>query len=999
MEKIRSVDKSKKKNAQGSGGGSLELMGHFFDAFWDVVVFVDNDGFIRKANKAVVKLSGYLASEIEGMPIEALVPDHLKNAHAYLRENYQRNPLPRAMGGELEIKLLTKSGDTRQVDISLQPFTIGDTSGVIVAIRDKQAIQQLESKINELENERAHFSQFAGVTSSDVASLIFASAAPAVVIDRAGYIKRVNYAFESSLVGTEFHRLGENFYDLISTDGVDDLLSKSIGESRFVGPIEINRAQSRINVGSSSFFVWPIHRVDAAGVDDILIQFTVEPPVPQQFKDNSSIATFVRQISQAKDIISFSKLASGEIGRVFSGLTLRFLTQDLNSAALLIEQDSISRIDTGVKKGEPIGISELSGMYLLDQISVLDSDYLMQQAFQANEAAVIGFECLASSVDARPPVAIALWKSQDCSLKLEDLQAVESYLSCIRSIFSINCAKWKHYYWNELFGAVNLGILVTDLQGKIIYKNHVSEALLGVSSALDEHSGIWLSCISCDTELFSAQFYEELATTKSFVQDGLVRQRRHASIPVRINAQRLSMSGKDVDALLVTLEDMTRLAEAQGFAAHLSNYDSLTNLPNIELATSRVNAILDSDKRMDLGVLVVHLDRLKQLRAVRGSQAGDDLVKKASARLVSRARLGEMVARIDTDEFAVICTGINTKAKLTERSEEFDALMRQPFESLAGEVYFTPQIGLAMAEDVQSAHELFIRAGIRTRNVSFPYLVGSPNDRIVDFSSLSTDIDVEMALHRAVAGDELEAHFQPQVSLATGMLVGAEALVRWRRPGYGLVFPGEFLNIAESVGLIGELGNIMLWRACEVLSLWESQGLDASVSVNISGSQLVSPTFVKQVRTIVDRTGVSPSRLILELTETAFIGDVDAALVPLRKLRDFGVRFSIDDFGTGYSSMTYLRKLPFSEMKLDQSFVSGVVTNSGDRAILASMIKLGESLGITTIAEGIEHQNQAKLLTEMGCQFAQGYYFGRPSTLDSLEWQRLLAFGRTQGLA
>ncbi|MDA8261610.1 MAG: EAL domain-containing protein, partial [Actinomycetota bacterium] len=254
----------------------------------------------------------------------------------------------------------------------------------------------------------------------------------------------------------------------------------------------------------------------------------------------------------------------------------------------------------------------------------------------------------------------------------------------------------------------------------------------------------------------------------------------------------------------------------------------------------------------------------------------------------------------------------------------------------------------------------------------------------LDFDLISASIDLEMALHRAVLNREFIAHFQPQITLEGRSIVGAEALVRWRRTPGGLVAPGEFLPTAESIGIISDIGRIMLEGACEVLSAWARNGVALTLSVNVSGHQLLAPGFTELVDELLAQSGFEPERLTLEVTETALMADLEVATARMRRLRDLGVGLAIDDFGTGYSSLTYLRKLPFTEMKLDRSFISGLGSDAGDEAIVSSVVKLGQTFGIRTVAEGVETELQYSRLLAMGCDAAQGYLFGRPMPLQDL---------------
>ncbi len=259
----------------------------------------------------------------------------------------------------------------------------------------------------------------------------------------------------------------------------------------------------------------------------------------------------------------------------------------------------------------------------------------------------------------------------------------------------------------------------------------------------------------------------------------------------------------------------------------------------------------------------------------------------------------------------------------------------------------------------------------------------SGRDRSVVFADEMRDAaidrhDIEQQLRRAVSDEQLVLHYQPIVELMTGRVTGVEALVRWQHPTRGLVPPGEFVPIAEEIGLVMHLDDWVLEHACQQLAAWQVSNPDLTMSINLSGLQFARADLVTQVAQVLERSGADPTRVALEMTEGVLMRDAEDAVTVLRNLRELGVRLDIDDFGTGYSSLSYLKRFPVDALKVDRSFVHGLGTNADDRAIVQAVVALAQSLGLATIAEGVETTEQLEVLQELGCTAAQGFLFSRP---------------------
>jgi len=422
--------------------------------------------------------------------------------------------------------------------------------------------------------------------------------------------------------------------------------------------------------------------------------------------------------------------------------------------------------------------------------------------------------------------------------------------------------------------------------------------------------------------------------------------------------------------------------------AHQAAHDALTDLPNRGVFLDRLGRALRSTERDGTKVLVLFLDldRFKVVNDSLGHRAGDALLCEVAERLRAAVRPGDTVARFGGDEFTMLCEDIADEAHALQVVQRVQAALERPFALGSSELFATSSIGIALGHGgtqapetlVEDADAAMYRAKDRGGNC-YELFDAAMRDRAV--RRLAT----QSALHRAIEREEFRVVYQPTVRLATGDVEGVEALVRWDRPDHGTVQPGEFVPLAEETGLIVPIGAYVLEEACQQARGWRDAaggGLPPSISINLSARQLTDPGLVAMVAGALQRNGIDPATIALEITESVLMSDVTASGLVLSELKSLGVRLYVDDFGTGYSSLTYLQRFPMDGVKVDQSFVAGLGTEPGAAAIVGGVIGLAHGLGLVAVAEGVETRDQVERLIDLDCDIAQGFHFGRPGAAD-----------------
>jgi diguanylate cyclase (GGDEF)-like protein len=422
---------------------------------------------------------------------------------------------------------------------------------------------------------------------------------------------------------------------------------------------------------------------------------------------------------------------------------------------------------------------------------------------------------------------------------------------------------------------------------------------------------------------------------------------------------------------VATYEDTSERRAAEQRLAHMARLDQLTGLPNRLLFSEHMQSSLAARRSEDsLAVLWLDLDRFKAVNDNFGHPAGDALLRNVGARLLACVGNDDMVARLGGDEFAIIMGGAIQPHDASALAQRVITALSQPFAIEQQEIRIGVSVGIAVScEGMNDPEELLKRADLALQRAKAD---GRGQFRFFD-ANMEVRRLLEQDLHRAVAEQEFELFYQPLIEVGRG-IAGFEALLRWRHPTRGMVTPDKFIALAEEIGLIEPIGSWVLRRACTDAAAWPAE---LKVAVNLSPLQFKGD-LVGDVGRALHETGLSPSRLELEITESLFLQDDDAVLGTLRAVRALGVRIAMDDFGTGYSSLSYLQRFPFDKIKIDKSFVQGMTEKSDCLAIVRAVISLGRSLGMVVNAEGVETETQCATLISEGCGELQGYLFSRP---------------------
>jgi len=449
---------------------------------------------------------------------------------------------------------------------------------------------------------------------------------------------------------------------------------------------------------------------------------------------------------------------------------------------------------------------------------------------------------------------------------------------------------------------------------------------------------------------------------------------------------------RHVEGLERVVTDRTRgLEAANRQLRHLASHDSLTGLPNRLLLEDRIaQAIAQANRQAhEFAVAVLDLDRFKLINDSLGHSAGDELLCEVAVRLKGAIRAVDSIARLGGDEFVIIFDGPMTRAETLEMGKRLLKVMELPMRLLGIDVHVSPSIGIALyPRDGATIDTLLAHA-----DAAMYYAKERGRNNVECYtesmgSVTQERVKLESELHEALRGDQFELHYQPKIDTATGRITSAEALIRWRHPQRGLLLPAEFIPVAEECGLLDAIGEWVLFEACRQGRIWQQHGPRAlRIAVNLAPSQFRLADLVSQIRRALDASGLAPTLLEIELTETAVMSDAEESVHILEAISRMGVLVSVDDFGTGYSSMSYLRRFPIDKLKIDRCFVEQMTARREDASIVGAIISLAHSLHLKVIAEGVETPEQLQLLTQLGCDQYQGFHFSPallPAKLEEL---------------
>ncbi|HWX48690.1 MAG TPA: EAL domain-containing protein [Roseomonas sp.] len=537
-------------------------------------------------------------------------------------------------------------------------------------------------------------------------------------------------------------------------------------------------------------------------------------------------------------------------------------------------------------------------------------------------------------------------------------------------------------------------ISAADRQGRCVFVNALQARFAGASpEALVGHDvtrlfGPERAAHSCTLDQLVFRSGEPLPEREEEATgaDGVLRSFLTTKAPLR-NAR------GELVAVLTTAIDITERKQAERRLGHMVHHDALTGLPNRVGLNDRIRRELARGRRGDhlFALLLFDLDRFKAVNDALGHHMGDALLRSVAQRLAGALQPGETLARLGGDEFAILQTEITSAEEAAELAERVIAILADPFRCEGHNLSVTASLGITLhPRDGTDADELLRNADLAM------YRAKAEGRSVWRFFAAPMEeharqaMQIEADLRAALGRGELCLHYQPQVELSSGRIVGAEALLRWRR-GETLVAPGGFLSVAEETGLIGPINEWVMGEACRQAAAWSADGTPLRIGVNLSPIQFRHQDVPAMVLRALAESGLDPSLLELELTEGILMNQGKEMAAILQRLRDRGVHLSVDDFGTGYSSLSYVKNFPVDRLKIDQSFVGGMTTEPNDAAIVRTIIELAHMLRLQVIAEGVETEEQLEALRAEGCDEVQGYYFSRPLPADA--FTRLLRSG------
>ncbi|WP_166835936.1 bifunctional diguanylate cyclase/phosphodiesterase [Rheinheimera pleomorphica] len=567
---------------------------------------------------------------------------------------------------------------------------------------------------------------------------------------------------------------------------------------------------------------------------------------------------------------------------------------------------------------------------------------------------------------------------------------------------------------NQAFGSMSAEIseLVDGLNARIEEKEQAERSARKLSKAVSfSSSGIVLTdqalnveyinpflteMIGCSTEqlqqqplhsLFAEEMHhvgEEIAQTlaeRQHWRGDMLLQYQQRQLWVSLAIAPIRDEKGEISNYVCAMQDISFIKQSQKKMEQLAYYDVLTGLANRSYFRDQLRKAIAMSHRgyYNFALLYFDLDEFKRINDTLGHDAGDELLKEVAKRLISRLREEDTIARLGGDEFAVILSGIKDRGQASSIATNLQQAFAAPVKLGQHEVSISASIGITVAPEDAAEEELLLKhadlamyeakaRGKNTFHFFSPDLNEAANERLL----------IENQLREAIREHQFLLYYQPKIDIRDNSIIGYETLLRWLRPDNTLVPPLRFIHVAESTGLIVQIGEWIIWEACRFLSRQHSRGYEVTLSINLSVRQFNDDNLPEIVERILKRTGANPANIIFEITESMLMGDTDAAINQLNQLKRLGVSLSIDDFGTGYSSLSYLKRFPVDELKIDRSFVKDIPDDRNDMDIVAAIIAMAQKMNLRVVAEGVETAEQVDFLRKNACYQVQGYYFSMP---------------------
>ncbi|KQY11943.1 diguanylate cyclase [Massilia sp. Root133] len=705
---------------------------------------------------------------------------------------------------------------------------------------------------------------------------------------------------------------------------------------------------------------------DAAGIE----RWVLESGQPVGFDDNAAfwIDGIISDISERKYNEMRIEALLAEQGAVLDNVMFGIMyVRERRVVSTNRRFDELFGYGEGELLGDPIGVlfptveDYVQGIEVAEPVLARGGDFGDERQFRRRDGSLVWCTVSGRALDPERQDDGSIWVFADITERRQTEEKLRLSATVLEHIAD--------------------GVMVIDLHGKIVATNPAFTQITGYteSEAVGTHSS--LTRLASHDAGFSETLWADLAET-GFWRGELRNRRKNGE--TYLEWLTVSAVRDDADAVthyVCVFSDITKVKESQDKLDHLAHHDPLTGLPNRLLFHDRLQHAMVRAARnnRELAVMFIDLDRFKTVNDTLGHHIGDELLKQVAGQLAECLRDGDTLARLGGDEFIVLLEDVDGARGARLVAEKLMQLFERPVLVSDYELFVTGSVGISLfpqdAADmnmlIRNADVAMYHAKARGRNgyqLYAPSMDGDGAERL----------RMEGLLRRAIERGEIRLHYQPQVEIETGRLIGVEALVRWHSAELGHVPPARFIPLAEDIGFICQLGAWVLEQACRQVVCWEKAGLYVpKVAVNLSGRQFDRGSVAPLVACALAGTGLAPQRLQLEVTESVIMNTGDA-LQYINDLHALGVELAIDDFGTGYSSLAYLKQLPVQTLKIDRSFIKDIPADKDDEAIAVAIVQLGKSMDLAVIAEGVETAEQAAFLLRHGCRRAQGYLYGRP---------------------
>ncbi|TQV73721.1 EAL domain-containing protein [Aliikangiella marina] len=540
-----------------------------------------------------------------------------------------------------------------------------------------------------------------------------------------------------------------------------------------------------------------------------------------------------------------------------------------------------------------------------------------------------------------------------------------------------------------IFDATGEAIFAFDRKGRLVRYNQTAREILKLKESGGEYSKGHIAYMFRKILADPSKFLHELRRLKSFPKNNLFGVIEFSNDRLFEYHSTPQFSGEELVGRVWCFRNVTQIKENEALVQYQAFHDSLTGLPNRVLLLDRINHSIALSERKNemIALLFIDLDHFKKVNDTEGHQVGDELLKEVAQRIRDCLREHDTLARFGGDEFVVLLDSVKSSRIAAKTSRRIIDSVSQPYEIMDKHFHISASIGVSMyPRDDTEPQELIRKADMamyhaKEQGRSNYEFFDSPLERLAHFQ-----LELENKLRQAIANQELTVFYQPQVETQGQTIKRMEALLRWFPVTGSAISPADFVPVAERAGLISDVGLMVLEKVCETIVKWRQLGAgDFCISVNLSAQQIAEGNLVEHIERLLSQYNISGQYLEVEITESILMENLENVTAVLNQIRELGITVAIDDFGTGYSSLKYLQKLPIDILKIDRSFINNVLEDKNKQSIVNAIVLLGHGLKLQLVAEGAEDKPTVDFLTELGCEFIQGFYFYKPMPAQEIE--------------